>query len=136
VKLSSDEFEGKMEASIDITNSGRIAGREVVQVYVSAPSEKLDKPKEELVAFEKTRLLEPGKSQTLTFELNARDLASFVTSSSSWIAEAGEYTVKVGASARDIKQTASFKLGKDIIAKKVNKALSPQREINTLKRAD
>ena len=71
--------------------------------------------------------------QTLTFELNARDLASFETASSSWLAEAGEYTVKVGASSRNIKQMATFNLGEDIVVKKVNKAMPPQREIDILR---
>ena len=133
LRLSSDEFMDSISVSIDIENAGRIAGKEVVQIYLSTPSGKLNKPREELAAFAKTRLLEPGQSQTLTFKLSAQDLASFDTASSSWLAEAGQYTVKAGASSSDIKQTASFRLGKDIVVKKVNKALSPQREINILR---
>ena len=133
LKLSSNEFKDSILVSIDVENAGRIAGKEVVQVYLSAPSGKLNKPREELAAFAKTRLLEPGQSQTLSFELNARDLASFDTASSSWLAEAGEYTVKAGASSKDFRQTAAFQLGEDIIVKKVNRALSPQKEINTLR---
>lgn len=132
LKLSSSEFEDSISVSIDIENTGQIAGKEAVQVYLSAPAATLNKPREELVAFAKTRLLEPGQKQTLTFEFNARDLASFETASSSWLAEAGEYTVKVGASSRNIKQTAAFQLDEDIVVKKVNKALSPHREINIL----
>ena len=119
-----------------LENAGQTAGKEVVQVYLSAPSEKLHKPREELVAFAKTQLLEPGQSQTLTFDLNARDLTSFDAASSAWLAEAGEYVIKAGASSREIKQTASFRLTEDIIAKKVNKASSPQRTIHTLKKGD
>ena len=115
---------------------GRITGRFRYSFYLGAPSAKLNKPREELAAFAKTRLLASGKSQTLSFELNARDLSPFDTAASSWLAEAGEYKVKVGASSRNIRQTASFRLGEDIIAKKVNWALSPQREINILKQAD
>ena len=133
LKLSSDDFKDSILVSIDIKNAGPIAGKEVVQVYLSAPSGKLNKPREELAAFAKTRLLEPGQSQTLSFELNARDLASFDTASSSWLAEAGEYTVKAGASSKDFRQTTSFLLSKDIVVKKVNRALSPQREINILR---
>jgi beta-glucosidase len=133
LKLSSDEFEDSILVSIDIENAGRIAGKEVVQVYLSAPSAKLNKPREELAAFAKTRLLGPGQSQTLTFELNARDLASFDTASSSWLAEAGEYTVKAGASSKDFRQTASFLLDEDIVVKKVNRALSPKKEMNALR---
>jgi len=132
LKLSTDEFEDSIRVSVDVENAGSVAGREVVQIYLSAPAAKLEKPREELAAFAKTRLLEPGQSQTLTFELNARDLTSFDTASSSWLAEAGDYTVKAGASSKDIRQTASFRLGEDIVVKKVNRALSPEREIKTL----
>jgi beta-glucosidase len=132
LKLSSDEFKDSMVISIDIRNTGPVAGREVVQVYLGAPSEKLDKPLSELVAFAKTRLLEPGQSQTLSFELTPRDLASFDTASSSWVAEAGEYMVQIGASSKDIKLADSFHLVEEIAVKTVHKALSPLREINQL----
>jgi len=132
LKLSSEEFKDTITVSVDVRNIGSIAGEEVVQVYLSAPSFKMDKPREELVAFAKTGLLEPGQSQTLNFELSSKDLASFDTASSSWVAEAGQYEVRVGASSRDTRQTASFLLDEDIVAKKVNKALTPQREIKRL----
>ncbi len=132
LKLSSDEFKDTMTISVDIRNAGPVAGREVVQVYLGAPSAKLDKPDSELVAFAKTGLLEPGRSQTLRFELIPRDLASFDTASSSWVAEAGEYKVQIGASSKDIKLAGSFHLAEEIAVKPVHKALSPQREINRL----
>ena len=132
LELGSDQFQDRMEVSVEVKNSGPVAGREVVQVYLSAPSEKLDKPLSELVAFAKTGLLEPGQNQTLSFELNPRDLASFDTASSSWVAEAGEYRVQIGASSKDIKQAGSFQLAEEIDVKTVHKALSPQRKINRL----
>ena len=132
LKLGSEAFEDTITFSVEVKNVGPVAGKEAVQVYLSAPAGKLNKPLEELVAFAKTGLLEPGQSQTLNFELSARDLASFVTAESSWIAEAGQYEVKVGASSRDIRLSAPFSLDKDIVVKKVNRALSPQREIDRM----
>ena len=108
LKLSSTDFKDKIYASVTITNAGKTPGREVVQLYVSAPHGSLPKPESELRAFAKTRLLKPGTSQTLDFELTAMDLASFDTESASWVAAAGKYTVRVGASSTDIRQSKDF----------------------------
>lgn len=134
-KLSSTSFNGKLTATVTVTNTGKVAGKEVVQLYVSAPTKKLDKPSEELKGFAKTNLLQPGKSQTIMFIINATDLASFDTQSTAWVAEAGNYIVKIGASSLNIKAKASFSLAKDIITEKDNKVLVPQIEINELKPA-
>ena len=77
-------------------------------MYVSAPGSLVPKPALELKGFAKTRLLAPGASQALTFTLSPRALASFDASSSSSQVDAGTYTVKIGASSADIRQTATF----------------------------
>jgi beta-glucosidase len=133
VKLNTSSFDGKLTATVTITNKGKVAGKEVVQLYLSAPQVKLDKPSEELKGFAKTGLLQPGKSETLTFILNVEDLASFDTNTSSWIAEAGKYNVSIGASSLDIKSTASFNLSKELVVEKVHKVLTPQVNINETK---
>ncbi len=133
LKLSDASFNGKISANITITNSGKVAGKEVVQLYLTAPAKEMDKPSEELKGFAKTKLLQPGQSQTLTFTINALDLASYDTKSSSWVAEAGNYTVKIGASSADIKQTASFQSAKRIVVEKDSKVLTPQVNIHELK---
>jgi beta-glucosidase len=113
LKLSAGEFSGELTASVTVTNTGRAAGREVVQLYVSAPGTAAPKPSLELAAFGKSRLLQPGESEVLRFTLTARDLASFDPASSSWRVEAGRYTVKVGASSEDLRQTATFVKSRD-----------------------
>ncbi len=130
--VSSKRFSDQVTVSVDVTNTGKVAGREVVQVYLTAPARKLAKPTEELVAFAKTRLLKPGESQKLTFDLKPDDLASFDEASSAWVAEAGAYKLKIGASSKDIRQTVSFDLAKDLVVRTVSKALVPQRTINPL----
>ena len=135
LKLNSPVFNGKMTASVTITNTGSVAGQEVVQLYLSAPHQTLDKPTEELKGFAKTRLLNPGESQTLTFTVNPKDLASFNTAQSAWIEDAGKYEVKIGASSEDIKLAKAFTLSKTTTVEKVNKALVPQVDINELKAA-
>jgi beta-glucosidase len=113
LKLNRPEFRGELTASVTVTNEGAAAGREVVQLYLSAPGKVAPKPALELKGFTKTRTLKPGESQTLTFTLTGRDLASFDEASSSWLVEAGPYTVKVGASSEDLRQTATFVKAKE-----------------------
>jgi beta-glucosidase len=133
LKLGSPTFNGKLTATVTVTNSGKVAGKEVVQLYLSAPSKKLDKPAEELKAFAKTGLLKQGQSQTISFTLNASDLASFDSNASAWIAEAGQYTVKIGASSMDIRQTGTFSLPKEVVVEKVHKVMTPQVTIEEKK---
>jgi len=90
----------------------------VVQLYISAPESSSDKPEAELRAFEKTRLLQPQESQTLTFEITDAELVSFDPAASKWVADAGEYTLQVGASSIDIRATVNFQKPKQV-------ALSP-----------
>ncbi len=134
IVTSGADFKGRITATLEITNTGNMPGKEVVQLYIHAPAKKMQKPSEELKAFAKTRLLKPGESQKISFVLQADDLASFDTASTSWIAEAGDYTLKVGASSEEIKQTAQFNLAKDIITEKCNKVLVPQVNIAELKK--
>jgi beta-glucosidase len=122
-----------MNVNVTITNTGKVAGKEVAELYVSAPGIKLDKPIAELKAFAKTKLLQPGESQTLSFVLTPADLASFNTATSSWVTEAGEYKINFG-NAEQFNASASFNVAKEIIGEKVNKVLIPKVAINELKR--
>lgn len=131
IKLASAEFKNRMFAVVTVTNTGKTPGRQVVQLYISAPG-KLQKPTEELKGFSKTVMLQPGQKQVVTFVITAADLASFNTASSAWVADAGKYEVKIGASSTDIKQTASFNLAADIITQQCNKVLAPQETISEL----
>ena len=133
LRLSSNRFDGKVTATVSVTNTGKVSGKEVVELYIGAPKRELNKPESELRAFAKTDLLRPGQSQTLTFTITGQDLASYDSSSSSWIAEAGSYTVAIGASSVNIKKSAKLELGKDLLVEKAHKLLSPQREIEELK---
>ena len=98
---------GKKETTVSVVvkNTGSYAGKEVVQLYVSAPKGNLDKPAQELKAFAKTAELQPGDSQMITFVVNNEDLASFDEAQSAWVVDAGTYQFHIGASSRDIKAT-------------------------------
>jgi len=133
LKLSSKTFNGKITASVTVKNTGKVAGKEIVQLYLSAPHQSIDKPKEELKAFAKTKELKPGESQTLQLTLTAKDLASFMESKSAWIAEPGSYKVLVGASSLKITQTAEFSLDKTLEVEKVHKAFALTAPFDELK---
>ena len=133
VKLSTPIFKDKLTVSVTVKNTGKVAGKQVVQVYVAAPSKSIDKPKEELKAFAKTKDLKPGESQTLQLTLSPKDLSSFLENKSAWIAEAGIYKVFVGASSLDIKKSAEFSVAKEITVEKVKKAFELDSKFTELK---
>jgi beta-glucosidase len=117
--------------SVTVRNTGSVSGKEVAQVYVTAPKGIIEKPAQELKAFAKTRELKPGESQTLQMQLDVRDLASFDEAGSQWLTEAGEYTFHIGSSSRDLPIKASVTLKEYI--EEVSNALAPQQPLTLLK---
>ena len=94
-------------AKVTVKNTGSVAGKEAVQLYVSAPAGTLDKPVKELKAYGKTKELAPGETQELTLTFPTSELASFDEDASAWKVDAGTYTFLFGASSRDIRCTAT-----------------------------
>ena len=117
---------GKKETTVtvDVKNTGNYAGKEVVQLYVTAPKGNLDKPAQELKAFTKTAELQPGETQTVTLVVKNEDLASFDEAQSAWVVDAGTYNFHVGASSRDIKATLAADVKGSV--KKANNVLNLQ----------
>lgn len=132
VKVSAPDFKNSISVKITVKNTGKVAGKQVVQLYLSAPNTTIDKPEQELKAFAKTGLLAPGQSQFIVLTLKASDLASFHTDKSEWVADAGEYKVNVGSSSREIAKTVSFKLAKDIVTEHTHNSLTPQVAIDEM----
>ncbi len=124
---------GSLTAKVTITNTGRVAGREVAQLYISAPRGALDKPERELRAFAKTGVLAPGASETITFRLSAADLASFDTAASAWVADAGAYTVRVATSSTADGARATFMLSRRVITERTRHLVVPVAPIDELK---
>ncbi len=110
VKATADGF----TASITVKNTGKVAGKEVAQVYVSAPAGGLDKPVRELKAYAKTPVLQPGESCTLVMTISNSELASFNESTHAWETAAGTYKVQFAGNVNDIRCTADYKLKKAI----------------------
>lgn len=127
VKATADGF----TATITVKNTGSVAGKESVQLYVAAPEGGLEKPAFELKGFAKTKELAPGESQTLTIDVCRYTLASFNEAASAWETAAGTYKVMFGANAADIRGTAEYKL-KKAESWKVNNVLAPAQPVNEL----
>lgn len=101
---ASAQVEGdRVKVSLKVKNTGKVAGKEVVQIYVSAPGKDMSKPKKELKAFQKTSLLQPGETQELQFQIPVEALASFNEKESRWQVEGGQYQVQVAQNSRDVK---------------------------------
>ena len=127
IRATKDGF----EASITISNTGNVAGKEVVQLYVTAPNGQVAKPALELKAFGKTRELKPGESQTIQMKVSNYDLASFIESESAWIADAGRYQIKFAAAVNDVRATSTYTLSKPLKVTVTN-ALAPKNPINEM----
>lgn len=134
LQVSSTIFDKNIAVSVTIKNTGKVGGKEVVQLYISAPGKTMDKPTMELKGFAKTKLLQPGEAQKLSFVISPKELASFNTKTSSWVVEPGIYTLKFAASSEDIKLKADFEVKDSIIVETVNKVVVPSRKISEYKK--
>ena len=122
-----------ISVTVTIKNTGEREGKEVVELYISAPDNKAaNKPAKELKAYAKTKALKAGESETVTLTVKTADLASFDEEASAWVVAEGEYQFLVGASSQDIKATlpAAVKASTE----KVNDVLKPEVKMNLLKR--
>ena len=133
-KLSSIRLQDKVTVTVSVKNIGKVPGKEVVQLYVTAPKQKLAKPAIELRGFAKTKLLKPDESQTVSFTLTPKDLGSFDSGSSSWIVEPGTYAIKIGASSSNIKSSATLRVDDEIVVQKSQKLLAPKVTLRELER--
>ena len=121
------------EISVNVKNTGSLDGKEVVELYVSAPDNKAaNKPVKELKAYAKTKALKAGESETVILTVNAADLASFDEAASAWVVAEGEYQFLIGASSQDIKATLTANVKSR--QTKVNNVMKPEKQMNLLKR--
>jgi beta-glucosidase len=119
--------------SVTVKNSGEREGKEVVELYISAPDNKAaNKPAKELKAYAKTKNLKPGESETLSLSVKAADLASFDDTASAWVVAEGEYQFLVAASSQDVKATLPAKVKAQ--QTKVHDVMKPTEKLNLLKR--
>ena len=122
--------ETEAEARVLVTNTGDVPGREVVQVYYSAPQGKLGKPAKVLAGYRKTRLLAPGETERVAIRFPLSQMASYddlgKVAKSAWVLEAGEYRFFIGTSVRDTKQAEeTWILAEDRITEQLTSRMAP-----------
>lgn len=130
--------ENQVSFVMKVTNTGSVAGKEVVQVYAKAPLGKLGKPARVLIDFKKTKELMPGECETLTFAIPTSVFASYNEVSTAgmpvgWVLEAGEYTIYAGGNVRDAYAVGSFTLDELQIVEECRNALAPTTAFKRMK---
>ena len=117
--LGASADEKQVSVTVKVTNTGAFSGREVVQVYGSAPRAGLEKPMQVLCGFGKTRLLQPGQSQELKVSFDLTNLESYDPAKAAYVLEAGEYVIRVGVNSRNTHVAALVRLDETVETKKV-----------------
>lgn len=120
------------EFSCTVTNTGKIPGKEVVQLYIAAPGKTMVKPQKELKAFAKTKILAPGESEVVRLVVGLSELASFDEQASCWAVESGRYLAIWGSSSRDCRLKQSFTLRQAVTGEEVHRVLLPVRQLEEL----
>ena len=128
--VSAKENGGQIKIQIRVTNTGDMAGKEVLQIYVEAPQGKLGKAKKSLVAFKKTGLLLPGEEQLLTIGFSVDSMASYddlgKVAKSAYVLEKGDYLLHVGTSVRDtMKLDYVYSVDEDRVTEQLSAKLVP-----------
>lgn len=131
-------------ATVTVTNTGEAAGKEVVEIYYSAPevSEEdalscdLENPYQELAAFAKTDELQPGESQTLTLTYNTDEMASYSEKNAAYVLQGGDYIIRIGNSSRNTSAAAVISLDASAATQQLTNRMVIDEEIDLLKRAD
>lgn len=130
--ISVEETEENIQIEVSVTNTGNVAGKEVVQVYVKAPDVKLEKPSHVLCGFEKTKVLAPKEEQHLCIKAEKKYFTSFDEDRASYVLEAGGYELYVGNSLQNAKQCAAISLQEEKIIKEVSHINVPVEEFHRM----
>lgn len=118
-----EEETGRISVGVTVKNTGSLSGKETIQLYVSQPGGKLDKPYQVLAAFEKTDELKPDETQELTLAFDLRDLASYDSDRASWILEPGDYMLRVGTSSRNTKAISVLRIDGEAVIRLIKNDL-------------
>lgn len=107
-------------------------GQETVQVYVSQPQGKLDKPYQMLAGFAKTKLLSPGEEETVALSFSMRSLAAYSEKSAAYVLEEGNYYIRLGTHSRNTHIAAVLHLGEDVVTEQLKNCIQPDADFNLI----
>ena len=127
--------DGTLTATVTVKNTGAMAGREVVQLYVTKPETLQEQAKLELAAFGKTKTLSPGESEILTLTIRSEALVTYDTENSRWVMDQGDYTLSLGGSSADIRETASFTVAELTVTQDVENRCVPDCQFDYIQKA-
>ena len=117
--------ENNVSVTVNVTNTGdTYSGKEVVEVYFSAPDGSIEKPYQELAGFAKTDNLAPGESQKLTVTYKTTEMSSYDEAKAAYVMEDGDYIVRVGDSSRNTKVAGVLTLDKDVVTEQLSNQLT------------
>lgn len=126
-----------LQMDIEVQNTGKkYCGKEVVQVYYSAPEGKLEKPYQELAGFAKTKLLKPGEKETVKIAFSITSMASYDSSDASWKLEAGAYIIRVGSNSRDTRIEVVINIPETIVTEKLKNICITTSDFEEMKAPD
>ena len=118
----------KVTVKVKVKNTGTVSGKEVAEVYFSAPEGNLDKPYQELAGYAKTDELAPGESQVLTITYDTTEMGSYDTDKAAYVMEDGDYIIRVGNSSRNTHVAGKISVAEDTITEQYSNLMVPVTE--------
>lgn len=122
----------QVRVTVKVRNTGKTAGREVVQVYASTPSGRLPKPYQELKGYVKTGMIAPGDAVKVTIAFATENLSSYDAEKAAWVMEAGDYLIRVGNHSRATKVAAVIRLDAETVTRQVSNQLTLEKPLDTV----
>ena len=126
----------KVTVQVKVKNTGSVSGKEVAEVYFSAPDGELDKPYQELAGYAKTDELAPGESQILTISFDTKEMGSYDTDKAAYVMEDGDYIIRVGNSSRNTHVAAKLNVAEDTITEQYSNLMVPVTENDNIENSD
>ena len=122
-----EEKDGQISVDVEVTNTGDVAGKDVVEVYYKPPYTNggIEKSSANLIEFEKTNLLQPGESQTVTVTFSIEDMASYdENNAKAYVLEKGDYVISINSDSHTVLDQKTYTADKDVVYKGENKRAS------------